>query len=115
MEPTLRSGDRLLVLSRRRPAVGDIVALEDPRRLPPRPDRPVGEPEVGQGPDGKRLDEKRLIVKRVVSVDGDEVVVWGDNRASSSDSRVFGPVDRRDILGRAVYRYFPPDRAGRLG
>jgi type IV secretory pathway protease TraF len=50
----------------------------------------------------------------VVSVAGEQVVVWGDNRASSTDSRVFGPVDRGALVGRAVYRYFPPDRTGRL-
>jgi len=90
MEPGLTSGDRLLVLRRRRPRVGDVVALADPR---------------GEG---------RLIVKRVVSVMDHRVVVEGDNTRSSTDSRVFGPVDRRAVVGRAVYRYFPPGRAGRL-
>jgi nickel-type superoxide dismutase maturation protease len=90
MEPTLTSGDRLLVLRRRRPRVGDIVAVDDPR------------------------GGRRLLVKRVVSVAGDEVMVEGDNPPSSTDSRVFGPVDRREIAGRVVYRYFPPERAGPL-
>jgi len=90
MEPGLTSGDRLLVLRRRRPRAGDVVALADPR---------------GDG---------RLIVKRVVSVMDHQVVVEGDNTRSSTDSRVFGPVDRRAVVGRAVYRYFPPGRAGRL-
>jgi signal peptidase I len=98
MEPALHPGDRLLVLRRPRPSTGDIVALEDPRR--------GGAVGGAGGP--------RLIVKRVVSAAGEKVVVWGDNRASSTDSRVFGPVDRDAIVGRAVYRYFPPDRTGRL-
>jgi type IV secretory pathway protease TraF len=50
----------------------------------------------------------------VVALQGDEVLVEGDNRSSSTDSRHFGPVDRRAVLGRAVYRYGPPGRSGRL-
>ena len=36
----------------------------------------------------------------------------GDNRPSSQDSRVFGPVDEDTILGRAWLRYFPLERIG---
>jgi nickel-type superoxide dismutase maturation protease len=90
MEPTLTSGDRILVFRRGHPRVGEIVAVDEP------------------GGDG------RLIVKRVVAVTGDDVIVEGDNAASSTDSRVFGPVERRSIVGRALYRYFPPERAGPL-
>ncbi len=36
--------------------------------------------------------------------------VMGDNRSSSEDSRVFGPVNEDLILGRAWLRYFPLDR-----
>jgi signal peptidase I len=38
--------------------------------------------------------------------------VMGDNRPDSQDSRVFGPVDRELIVGRAWLRYFPLDRVG---
>jgi signal peptidase I len=53
-------------------------------------------------------------VKRVADLDGDAVVVHGDNADASTDSRTFGPVPRSSILGRAVYRYAPAGRAGRL-
>jgi signal peptidase I len=33
--------------------------------------------------------------------------VLGDNREESFDSRMFGPVDRETITGRALYIYFP--------
>jgi hypothetical protein len=75
---------------RLRPRVGDVVALRDPRQ----PDR--------------------TIVKRVTSIVGDAITVRGDNGAESTDSRTFGPVGHRDILGRVVYRYAPAARAGRV-
>ena len=38
--------------------------------------------------------------------------VMGDNRPESQDSRVFGPIERDLIVGRAWLRYFPLDRIG---
>ena len=38
--------------------------------------------------------------------------VMGDNRLSSQDSRVFGPIARDLIVGRGWVRYFPIDRVG---
>ncbi len=90
MEPTLTSGDRLLVVRRTAPRVGDIVALRDPDAT------------------------GRLLVKRVVSVVGGRIAVQGDNARWSTDSRDFGPVDRQAVVGRAVYRYGPPGRSGPL-
>ena len=40
--------------------------------------------------------------------DADEVFVLGDNRGDSEDSRVFGPVSVRLIVGQVGFRYFPP-------
>lgn len=41
--------------------------------------------------------------------------VMGDHRISSNDSRVFGPVARDYIYGRAVFAYWPVDHFGSLG
>lgn len=41
----------------------------------------------------------REVVKRVESIDGDSVRLIGDNRAESTDSRHYGPVNKSDILG----------------
>ena len=58
-------------------------------------------------------DERRVLVKRVEAlVSRDGVVVLGDNRAASTDSRSFGPVSSRSVLGRVVRRYAPAERAG---
>jgi signal peptidase I len=42
------------------------------------------------------------------------VFVLGDNRGASNDSRSFGEVALQDIIGRAWFRYWPPDQVGAL-
>jgi len=37
----------------------------------------------------------------------DEYFVLGDNREISEDSRAFGPVKKKNIIARVVFRYFP--------
>ena len=92
MTPTLQPDDRLLLLRAGRPRPGQLVAVRDPRV---------------QG---------RLLVKRVSEVDHRSglVTVVGDNPGASTDSRVFGPVPRRAVVGRVVYRYAPAGRTGRV-
>lgn len=36
--------------------------------------------------------------------------VMGDNRTNSADSRVFGQIEQRTIVGRAIVRVWPPQR-----
>ncbi len=94
MEPTLLAGDRLVVLllpSWWPVRSGQLVALRDPRP-----------------------GSNRLLVKRAQSVIGRAVEFRGDNPLASTDSRTLGPVDRREVLGRPLYRYFPSDRSGWL-
>lgn len=103
MEPTLVQGDLLLVDRL-------IYAARD---LPPalRFPLPVREPRRGdlvvlRSPE----DGRTVLVKRCVALSGDRVsagtvppsALWveGDRRASSRDSRAFGPVERRALLGR---------------
>lgn len=103
MLPSLHPGDRLLLL--RLPVSGGaVIAVGDPR------------------------DPRRILLKRVAAARGgtatlpggerlaagDGYVVLGDNPAASTDSLAFGAVPSRLLLGRAVYRYAPPDRRGTL-
>lgn len=87
MEPAYRHGDRLLVnrlaFAGRDPAIGDIVVVRDPD------------------------DERRHLIKRVAAAPGTDgsVFVLGDNAALSRDSRVFGPIPRRAIIGKALWKY----------
>ena len=41
--------------------------------------------------------------------------MMGDNRNNSCDSRIWGTVPSKDIIGRAAFRFFPFDRLGGLG
>ena len=90
MAPTLQPGDRLVVWRTRSVRPGDIVAAPDPRQ------------------------PERTVLKRVTSVDPEGVFLMGDNPVQSTDSRQFGRVPIKSLLGKAIYRYAPPGRAGRL-
>ena len=90
--PTLLPGDRLLIdpgaYRDRAPAVGEVVVLQDPEARVP------------------------WLVKRVAAVDqaAGTVEVLGDARAVARDSRQFGPVPLRAIVGKVYRVYYPLDR-----
>lgn len=73
-----------------------------------------------ENPVGFLLEEKYLSpdlktygsTNEIVSLDKDEYFVLGDNRNSSKDSRIFGPVKRSFIIGRVLWRGWPFSRAG---
>jgi len=133
MLPALRDGD--VVLVRRAPVAvvrrQDLVVLRQP---PPwrgvhswRDGRPL--PETGSwGSDGRRRPPPAWIIKRSVAVAGQPVpdafsaataqlgcvvpdgcvLVLGDNRPRSVDSRRFGYVTEADLLGVVVRRFRRP-------
>ncbi len=76
MEPLCKEGDFVLVNRFVRLKEGDVAVMRHPVSL-------------------------RFLLKRIVREIGDQYWFEGDNRAGSSDSRVFGWVDRNSILGRA--------------
>jgi signal peptidase I len=70
--------------------------------------------------DGKELVEPYLPLGPTtrdfdpVSLGPNELWVMGDNRENSSDSRVFGPIDKDTVVGRAFVRVWPPGRSSFL-
>lgn len=47
-----------------------------------------------------------------IIVPNGEIIVLGDNRPRSSDSREFGPIPISSVIGQVFYRYFPPNKMG---
>jgi len=81
MLPTLPAGQSVMVNRMsyvfNQPQIGDIVALHDPR-------------------DGK------VLIKRITKVEDKSYFVQGDNKSHSTDSRVFGMIGRKDIIGKVI-------------
>jgi signal peptidase I len=51
---------------------------------------------------------------KTITVPSGEYFMMGDNRGRSDDSRFWGPVPKRWIIGGAFFTYWPPDRIGFL-
>jgi signal peptidase I len=129
MEPTLHEGQYLIVSKLsywlRPPQRGDVVVLDPPdqRSTIPYIKRVIGLPgdhiQVRDGRvwiDGVALNEPYVsgpaLYQEDVVLAEDEYLVLGDNRNNSSDSHVWGALPRENILGKAVFRYWPPEKWG---
>lgn len=129
MEPTLYREDRIIVnkvtYRFRSPQRGDVIVFKyplDPRRnFVKRVIAFEGETiEIRNNYvyiNGQRLDEPyipRVMVSdfEPVRVPKDHLFVMGDNRNNSDDSRVWGPLNKKYLVGKTVLIYWPPDRLG---
>jgi len=129
MEPTLQTNQRLVIeklsYRLRGPRRGDVVVLHDPGGSPELLiKRVVGLPgervTVADGRvfiDGVPLDEPYLAQPtqgggRSWVVPPLHIFVLGDNRGASRDSRIFGTVSLDQVIGHAIFRYWPPDQIG---
>ncbi|HEU5114874.1 MAG TPA: signal peptidase I [Candidatus Paceibacterota bacterium] len=67
-------------------------------------------------PQGIQLNEpyihSRTFGNMTVTLSNDEYFVMGDNRLVSSDSRVWGPLPKSDIIGRPILRLLPFSQIG---
>ena len=83
MFPTLKPSQNILVNKLiflfSKPKIGDIIALKDPRT-------------------GK------ILIKRITASQNSKYYVIGDNKSASTDSRVFGWIGKKDIIGKVVYK-----------
>jgi signal peptidase I len=137
MEPTLLPGDKIMVnklLYRfRQPQRGDVIVFKFPEN--PRRDfvkRLValgGESlSISNGDvyiDGKKVNNPKLkryyynfgpygTMDSVIVVPQDYYFVLGDNSRSSNDSRYWGFVPRKNLIGRASFIWWPPWRIGKI-
>jgi len=132
MEPTFHDYEYLIIneISYRfsPPQRGDIVVLKDPRnasqflikRLIGLPNETViisnGKIEIksNQYPNGVELDESSYLDSTIytqghenIDLSSNEFYVLGDNRNSSLDSRIIGPIKKSNIVGKAWIRAWP--------
>jgi len=138
MVPTLNVGDRLVVekVSYRfhLPQRGDIIVFDPPVQLQFQGytadqafiKRVIGEPgqvvAVQQGKvyvDGEPLAEAYIAEPPdyempPVLVPAGQFFVMGDNRNNSNDSHVWGFLPKENIIGRAIFRFFPLERVGKI-
>jgi len=64
--------------------------------------------------DGNDADCQLCNLPKPIQVLPGHFFMMGDNRAESDDSRQWGPVPKKWIIGRAFFTYWPPDRIGTL-
>ncbi len=131
MDPTFSTGQFLMVdrLSFRfkNPSRGEVIVFKYPnnpkvyyiKRIIGLPGETVsiknGKVSIinSEFPDGFALSEPYVSTSHIssdtqdIKLKSDEYVVMGDNRAQSSDSRVWGPLQDKFIVGRPIIRLFP--------
>jgi signal peptidase I len=138
MEPTFETGDYLIVdeltYKLEDPKRGDVIVLTPPiqekqtthfiKRIVGLP----GETIIVNGsnvtiknkehPEGFNISEPYVKFpsdrQATYTLASDEYFVMGDNRAVSSDSRIWGPLKRSAITGRAFLRLYPFNQIGIL-
>lgn len=136
MLPTLHTGDRLVVekisYKFHPPKTGDIIVFQPPEELQRRGypkdqafiKRVIGEPgEIVSVAHGKVYLNGQALQEDYIAeppnnpyppqvVPEGEFFVMGDNRNDSNDSRYWGFLPRKNIIGRATFRFWPLDRFG---
>ena len=133
MHPTYKNGEMLMankVLYKiKEPTRGDVIIFKYSdtqdfiKRIIGLPGETVMLKDGKLYIDGNLLDESKYLNSSIYTNGGDYLkegetitvpqgryFVCGDNRPHSSDSRMFGPIDGKDIKGKAWIVYFPFDQ-----
>jgi nickel-type superoxide dismutase maturation protease len=81
MEPVIKNGGTVLVSNLfywfKKPSIGDIVAFRD---------------------------TGKILIKRIKRIQGSKYFLTGDNQKDSIDSRQFGLISKREIIGKVFYK-----------
>ncbi len=82
MEPTLKNGEEIIVNRLSyilfSPKINDVVAIAD--------------------------EMMKIYIKRIKEISDGKYYVLGDNPQDSKDSRSFGWIEKKDIIGKVVYK-----------
>ncbi|MHB1127913.1 MAG: signal peptidase I [Bacillota bacterium] len=130
MEPTLMIGDRIIVnkfvYRFNEPQRGDIIVFKFP--LDPR--RDFIKRVIGLSGETVEISANQLLINNEivpepylpqglefdnfgpVEVPEGRLLVLGDNRNSSQDSRVWGSLPEENIIGKAIFIFWPLKRIG---
>jgi signal peptidase I len=128
MEPTIRPGDRMVLIKTEILKKSDIIIFKDPKNTDVYlVKRVIGLPgdtvEVANGRlylnenavNEPYLKDNYIIYKYgLARVPPGKLFVLGDNRNNSDDSTVWGFLPTEDIRGKVIFRYWPPSRFGRV-
>ena len=133
MENTLAVGDRVVVNKlaylRREPVFGEVIVFNPPiESEAPFIKRLIGTPgdeiRINEGEvfvNGEKLDEPYLKETMLSEEEQSWVVpegylfVMGDNRNASNDSRSWGFVSREEVIGKALFIFWPFGNIGKIG
>jgi signal peptidase I len=104
MDPSLRRGEWVLVMSYPSvfytPSTGDIIALHDSPRSMGSFKRILTLP-------GKPIPQEYSSDFSIFTLQKDDFFVIGDNLPESIDSRHFGPINSKQIQGKAILVFWP--------
>lgn len=130
MEPTLKSGEFVIVnklaYKLGNPTLGDVIVFHYPRD----PDQEYIKRVIGVPGDRIQISNGQVTINDVPieepyiaaapnyqsewTVPEESLFVLGDNRNNSSDSHNWGPVPMENVIGKAFFVYWPPEKWGSI-